>query len=336
MRSSIFFLILSSVSQPLSCTAAPTPTRAGRDEVAKRRLLGAAGGAVGGLLGVVGTALSDLNNLGSTATGAEGYSSALNLLQSVTPTATPTALEPQTAVLSSIFQATPTPNNLYAAAGQLVAAGLTTDNVESALSFVDGLLDGENSEQNLNPINPSKPIYPKASPSDAPYDLTEQQLREVIYIPPTFQYGKSGAPQPIILVPGTGDTGYTTFVGNYIPLLTGSDVGDPVWLNIPGYLLNDAQTNAEYVAYAINCKSSNITALWIFADTVSQMSPASATTAKWPSLLGRKATSTPIGRTSTGHLLGAKPQITSPSRRTTTGPSPQTSSLLASEMDSWT
>ena len=105
MRSSIFFLILSSVSQPLSCTAAPTPTRAGRDEVAKRRLLGAAGGAVGGLLGVVGTALSDLNNLGSTATGAEGYSSALNLLQSVTPTATPTALEPQTAVLSSIFQA---------------------------------------------------------------------------------------------------------------------------------------------------------------------------------------------------------------------------------------
>jgi hypothetical protein len=37
-----------------------------------------------------------------------------------------------------------------------------------------------------------------------------------------------------------------------IPLLQGSDIADPVWLNIPGYLLNDAQTNAEYVAYAIN------------------------------------------------------------------------------------
>lgn len=37
-----------------------------------------------------------------------------------------------------------------------------------------------------------------------------------------------------------------------IPLLQGSSIADPVWLNIPGYLLGDVQQNAEYVAYAVN------------------------------------------------------------------------------------
>ena len=48
------------------------------------------------------------------------------------------------------------------------------------------------------------------------------------------------------------NTGFQTFIGNYIPLLTGVDYADPVWLNIPGQLLDDAQTNSEYVAYAVN------------------------------------------------------------------------------------
>ena len=126
--------------------------------------------------------------------------------------------------------------------------GLTTDNAADIVNLVDGLLTGDNSEINVNLKNPSPAAYPKAGPSDAPYDLSEAELRAAIHIPPTFKYG-TGA-QPIILVPGTGDTGYTTFDGNYIPL--GSSIGDPVWLNIPGYLLNDEQTNSEYVAYAIN------------------------------------------------------------------------------------
>jgi hypothetical protein len=37
-----------------------------------------------------------------------------------------------------------------------------------------------------------------------------------------------------------------------IPLLQGSSIADPVWLNIPDFLLDDAQQNAEYVAYAVN------------------------------------------------------------------------------------
>jgi hypothetical protein len=53
-------------------------------------------------------------------------------------------------------------------------------------------------------------------------------------------------------VPGTGSTGYESFDGNFIPLLTGVSYADPVWLNIPNQLLDDIQVNAEYVAYAMN------------------------------------------------------------------------------------
>lgn len=134
----------------------------------------------------------------------------------------------------------------------MVGSGLTTYNANSALSAIDGALLGEASEVNINTRKPSITVYPKASSSDAPYDLTEAQLRAAIYIPSTFKYGAKGAPQPVILVPGTGNIGYTTFIGNYIPLLQGSSIGDPVWLNVPGFQLNDVQTNAEYVAYAIN------------------------------------------------------------------------------------
>lgn len=133
-----------------------------------------------------------------------------------------------------------------------MAQGLTSDNVEGALDFVGDLLSGDNSERNSNPIDPTPAAFPTAGPSDAPYSLSEDDLRAVIHIPDSFQYGAEGAPQPIILVPGTGNTGFITFSGNLIPLLQGSDIADPVWLNIPGHLLGDAQIHAEYVAYAIN------------------------------------------------------------------------------------
>ena len=174
-------------------------------------------------------------------------------LLSATPTVSPpSSTSDAVNRVKSLLSSESTAISLVEAAADLVEAGLTTQNVDDALNFVGGLLTGENSEHIINPRNPHPAAYPQASPKDAPYDLPESTLRGAIYIPPNFQYGKKGAPQPIILVPGTGDTGYTTFVGNYIPLLQGSTIGDPVWLNIPGYLLNDAQTNAEFVAYAIN------------------------------------------------------------------------------------
>jgi hypothetical protein len=98
-------------------------------------------------------------------------------------------------------------------------------------------------------MNPATPVFPQKGSSDAPYSLTEAQLREIIYIPSTFTYGKV---QPLVMVPGTGSEGCLTFQSNFIQQFTGSAVADPVWLNIPGFMLNDAQVNSEYVAYAIN------------------------------------------------------------------------------------
>ncbi|OCL01318.1 alpha/beta-hydrolase [Glonium stellatum] len=108
---------------------------------------------------------------------------------------------------------------------------------------------GYNSETNVNPAVPHKAIYPKKSSSDAPYSLTETQLREVIYIPSTFTYGKK---PPVTLVPGTSSKGGETYGANYIKLLTGTSYADPVWLNIPGFLLGDAQVNAVLRSHAIN------------------------------------------------------------------------------------
>jgi hypothetical protein len=180
------------------------------------------------------------------------FGSLLDILKPLKSVVQPSSVEEAHSAISDALQASPTPNNLISAAAKLVTQGLTTDNVVQALDYVDGLLTGENSETNDNPIDPPTTIYPQADPNDAPYSLSEAALRAAIHIPSTFQYGKPGAPQPVILVPGTGNTGYLTFAGNLIPLLQGSTIADPVWLNIPGFLLNDAQLNAEYVAYAIN------------------------------------------------------------------------------------
>lgn len=177
------------------------------------------------------------------------FSTILDDLESITATATPTGISGASATLSLILSATPTPSSLYDYIGDLVEEGLTSINVAEADAYLNV---AGNSMSNANPRNPSPAAYPRAGKNDAPYDLSEQALRSAIYIPSTFQYGRKGAPQPVILVPGTGNTGYITYIGNYIPLLQGSNIGDPVWLNIPGYLLNDVQTNAEYVAYAIN------------------------------------------------------------------------------------
>jgi hypothetical protein len=200
---------------------------------------------VGGLLDNVNSAINP------TATG-NILQNILNDLKLVKATAVPIAVSAASSTLSAIL-AKQTPTNLenaFNGIAQIVKAGLTTNNVADLVGFLDGVLTGENSFNNFNPRNPKQPIFPRAGPKDAPFSMTEGQLRAPIHIPLSFKYGKGA--HPIILVPGTGATGYLTFVGNYIPLLQKSKIADPVWLNIPGFMLNDAQSNAEYIAYAVN------------------------------------------------------------------------------------
>lgn len=195
---------------------------------------------LGALDAVVSTVISD-----STATKVAAV--VLEELLLVTPTATPSSVPDALAKVSSIWGPSPT-GSVYPGIGEMIAAGVTTGNAQSLEEYALGFVDGENSLNNVNKRNPSPPVYPKAEKSDAPYTLSEKQLRAAIYIPPTYKYGKGA--QPIILMPGTGNTGYTTFAGNYIPLLTGSKIGDPVWLNIPLQLLGDEQVKYDFFSIA--------------------------------------------------------------------------------------
>ncbi|KAE8392680.1 hypothetical protein BDV23DRAFT_192419 [Aspergillus alliaceus] len=92
---------------------------------------------------------------------------------------------------------------------------------------------GAGPEVNKNPREPETPIYPRKYPEDAPCDVDEGKLRSAFYIPSGFSYGANGK-QPVLL------------------LLAQKEFADPMWVNLLGISLEDFQTNAEYIAYAIN------------------------------------------------------------------------------------
>lgn len=100
---------------------------------------------------------------------------------------------------------------------------------------------GCNSDMNNNPINPNPPVYPKKSPQDAPYSNSESALRSAILIPSSFTYGKK---PPLVMVPGTGSKGCLTYGSNFYKQFQNVNFADPVLLNIPDFLLDDAQSNA--------------------------------------------------------------------------------------------
>ncbi|KAJ1322930.1 triacylglycerol lipase [Microdochium nivale] len=192
-------------------------------------------GGIKGVLGQLTTAVSAGN--------AQGV---ITQLQNLAPEQRPGSIEEVMAALQAVTSARPATIIEYNA--QLIARGILSGTVQDLLDFANGAVSAEGSSNNVNPV-PSRSVYPKAKSCDAPYRVSEEKLRAAIHIPSTFTFGRK---RPVILVPGTGNTGYITFSGNFIPLLTGVGWADPVWLNVPGLLLDDAQVNAEYVAYAIN------------------------------------------------------------------------------------
>ncbi|TVY37170.1 Lipase B [Lachnellula occidentalis] len=180
------------------------------------------------------------------------FSSVESDLKSLTVQTAPSTIEDAFSTLQSILEGKNL--TLFDTATQLISAGLSSLTWDGVVSYIDGLESGLASSSNVNSREPSVAVFPSASIGDAPYSFSEDELRSALYIPGNFTYGVSGAPQPILLVGGTGNPGYVTFVGTYIKLLQNEETsfGDPVWLNIPGYELDDLQKNAEFVAYAIN------------------------------------------------------------------------------------
>lgn len=67
-----------------------------------------------------------------------------------------------------------------------------------------------------------------------------------------------------------GGYGSQCYTANFGKKLQGSDVADPVYLNIPDYLLDDAQVNGEYVAYALKYVSAVSGGRKVGAITLSQ------------------------------------------------------------------
>jgi hypothetical protein len=143
------------------------------------------------------------------------------------------------------------PSNLYAAAADLIASGISPGNLTQLIGILES---GCNAQARGNP-SPKTAVFPQKGSSDAPYSLTEDKLRAAIHIPSAFTYGKK---PPVILVPGTGTTGCFSFTGNFIPLLTGASYADIVWLNIPEYLLDDVQVNAVRLQRTFSNQSNTI------------------------------------------------------------------------------
>lgn len=103
----------------------------------------------------------------------------------------------------SLYEAKPNRTSILAA---YIENGLTTLDLAEAVEIVETPLSGPNGDKNVNKGVPNPPAYPRAAIDDAPYSLPEEELKRALYIPSTFQCDCNS--QPLILVSGTGATGY--------------------------------------------------------------------------------------------------------------------------------
>ncbi|KAL4728053.1 hypothetical protein ACLX1H_004767 [Fusarium chlamydosporum] len=219
------------------------PSSFATSELESRQLVkGLVNGVDGALALTVGNLLGSLRR----ALNSGDRKKTLDILQKLEPTKKPRDVKEATAILEKISKSKP--ENLVDYSARLIVNGIVAGDTVDLFAYVKGLVSAENSSNNKN-RSPPKKVYPKVASCDASYTVSEAKLRAAIYIPSTFTYGKK---PPVILFPGTGASGFTTFRGNFIPLLTEVEWADPVWVNVPALLLEDAQVNAEYAAYALN------------------------------------------------------------------------------------
>jgi hypothetical protein len=169
--------------------------------------------------------------------------SAQSIFQNIVPATAPTSIAQEQAGVTQVRALNPV--NIFESGADILLAGLAGGDFETITSAY--LV--ESNTMNLNFKEPIVPVYPKAGPLDAPYDLSESQLRQAIYIPPDYTYGRK---PPVIFLPGTGAVAGQNFAPNYGKLFKEQGVADPVYLNLPGENLADIQVAAEYTAYAIN------------------------------------------------------------------------------------
>ncbi|KAJ1336183.1 hypothetical protein MN608_02931 [Microdochium nivale] len=204
-------------------------------------------GVTSGLTGTLQTTVTKIESQLNDA-GIAGFT-LLAQLGDIKPISTPKSIKDIVSVLQRIGGVDPTA--LLGSTVNLVLHGLGPSNLAGVMEQYS---DGVNNENNYNPQEPPAPVFPRASTLsrvtvDVAYSFEEAKLRGAIHIPDTFTYGKK---PPVILVPATGTKGGFTYQPNLAKLLPKEDFADPVWLNIPGWLLEDVPSNAEYVAYAIN------------------------------------------------------------------------------------
>jgi hypothetical protein len=115
------------------------------------------------------------------------------------PGSAPSTTEDALNQLQSIFGASngssnPKSLSMLDGATALIQSGMGPDQLASIAS--GAVLTGANSIANNNPKNPAQPVFPTQAPGDAPYSLTEAQLRAAIHIPDNFTYGQK---MPVIV-----------------------------------------------------------------------------------------------------------------------------------------
>jgi hypothetical protein len=139
-------------------------------------------------------------------------------------------------ILNSIVNSAPVVGDtLFTRAANLIQNGFYNGPI---LNFESQFTAGDDGV--VSPPSTTEILYP-AGAADAPFTISEMDLLAAIRIPLGFTFGKK---PPVILVPGTGSTGYLTYAANYLKLLRDVDFADPVYLNVPHFLLDDAQLNS--------------------------------------------------------------------------------------------